>query len=75
MKTTFYISTLILVIASKLSILWALIEFILYLVNKTPFNWWSIYSFVISVVLAILINVVAAFVAVKQERKKFTRGK
>ena len=34
--------------------IWAIIEFILYLAEDIPFNWWSIYTYIISLIVAII---------------------
>ena len=39
------------VIVANLSLLWCLIEFILYLVKDKDFNWWSIWVFIIAIMI------------------------
>ena len=34
--------------------IWAIVEFILYLAKDMPFNWWSLYSCIISLITAVI---------------------
>lgn len=58
------------VIVANISFLWVIIEFILYLVKDKSFNWWSVYTFIISVVVALAIVIYASVVKVKASKKR-----
>ena len=45
------------VLSANLTFLWAIIEFILYLVKDKPFNWISIWLFLLSI-LVILVSII-----------------
>lgn len=56
-----------------LSSIWAIVGFILYLVKDTPFNWWSIWSFLICIfmfLVNIALTVVFAHNLEQEENKK-----
>lgn len=53
------------IITANVAFVWAIIEFILYLVKDKEFNWWSVWAFVISVVVAIVLVIIASVMAVK----------
>ncbi len=36
----------------KITALWSAIEFVIYLFKDIPFNWWSLWGFIISVIVA-----------------------
>lgn len=56
-----YLFSSILILISRfgaiLSIIWAMLEFILYLVKDKAFNWWCIWSFIICILLGIVVSV------------------
>jgi uncharacterized membrane protein YbhN (UPF0104 family) len=66
-------------LAACASCIWALVEFILYLVKDRPFNWWSVWTIIICGVFALVMVVIYAVVAAKENKrdlKKFqTRRK
>ena len=53
------------VVSANIAFLWAIIEFILYLVKDKSFNWWSVWYFIISVVIALVCLVFALVVKSK----------
>lgn len=57
------------VIAANVAFVWAIIEFILYLAKDKVFNWWSVWAFVISVVVAIALVIIAAVWQVKERNR------
>ena len=68
MKTILTVLTAIVAyLGSGLSIIWAAIEFILYLVKDKPFNWMSVWSLVLCVSVSMVLFVLAAFLKAKQE--------
>lgn len=72
MKTiTLLIAKIVTSAAASLSLVWAVIEFILYLVKDKPFNWWSVWVFFTSVALAITSFLLLIFVVAKDKRKEF----
>lgn len=56
-------------IAASVTGVWAIVAFILYLVKDIPFNWWSVWAFVISLIM-IPIAYVFTIVAAANERKE-----
>lgn len=63
------------VIAANIAFVWAVIEFILYLAKDKVFNWWSVWAFVISVVVAIALVIIAAVWQVKERNSALTKFK
>lgn len=61
------------VISANVAFLWALIEFIIYLVKDTPFNWWSVWAFIISVVVAITVAIYGAVYSSKIARSEMAK--
>ncbi|MDB4299647.1 hypothetical protein N9928_01200 [bacterium] len=57
------------VIGANLAFAWMCIEFILYLVKDRIFNWWSVWSFMICVVVAIAIVALVGFEAIKNRKE------
>jgi phosphotransferase system glucose/maltose/N-acetylglucosamine-specific IIC component len=57
------------VITANVAFVWGIIEFILYLAKDKEFNWWSVWAFVISAVIAIAITIIAAVAKVKQRNR------
>jgi len=56
------------------SSIWAIVEFILYLVKDKVFNWWSVWMILICAGVALLMFIASAVFAVKNksEIKNFT---
>lgn len=42
------------VVTANVSFVWAIVGFILYLVKDTPFHWWSVYTFIISIIAIVI---------------------
>lgn len=55
------------VMSANVAFVWIIIEFILYLAKDKVFNWWSVWSFVISVVVAIAVVIILAVWQVKEQ--------
>lgn len=53
------------VIGANISFVWVIIEFILYLVKDKSFNWWSVWIFIISVVMAIGLTLIVSIIKIK----------
>lgn len=51
-------------VGAILSVIWALVEFILYLAKDKVFNWWCIWSLIICILLPIVISVITLVKAV-----------
>lgn len=49
------------------SCIWAMVEFLLYLVKDKPFNWWSVWSILICIVVVFLGSILTLFLAAKEE--------
>ena len=49
----YFISTIIFSILTAVTSIWAVVEFILYLVKDNPFNWTSVWLLIAAVVLEI----------------------
>jgi len=52
---------------SAASCVWAVVEFILYLVKDKEFNWWSVWMILICGVIAIVFLFIAAITEAKEE--------
>ncbi len=69
----------ILSIVSYLGILvcpiWAIIEFILYLVKDKEFNWNSLWFFISSIILFIVFLILAAYFSNKESKKNYVNSK
>lgn len=52
----------------SISFIWAIVEFILYLVKDKDFNWWSIWSIILCVVTAVVLTFVVVFMEHKAKR-------
>lgn len=63
------ISLIVAVIIANVAFVWAIIEFILFLVKDKEFNWWSVWIFVISAVVAIILNIIVVVTKVKQRNR------
>lgn len=48
------------VITANVAVIWAAVEFVLYLVKDHVFNWWSIWALIISTVLSFMFAVLSA---------------
>lgn len=48
------------VIAANVAAFWAVVEFVLYLVKDHVFNWWSVWTLIISIVLSLIFAVLFA---------------
>jgi high-affinity Fe2+/Pb2+ permease len=57
------------VIVANLAFFWAIIEFILYLVKDKVFNWWSVWTFCISVAVALVVVAYGGIYAIKNRNK------
>ena len=61
MKYLIYgISTILAALAVILTFCWACVEFILYLVKDMPFNWWSVWTTIISFLACIVFPILMA---------------
>ena len=69
------ITAIIFVIVSKISFVWAVIEFILYLLKDKDFNWISVYLFVFSSILAIIFCFKAGIKEAKEANKHYKKVK
>lgn len=52
-------------IGAILSVIWAVVEFILYLAKDKAFNWWCIWTLIICVLLPIVVSVITLLKTVK----------
>jgi hypothetical protein len=62
----------------SLSVIWAIIEFILYLVKDRQFNWWSVIAVVIFGILAFIFGITILFIeddkpSTEQEKSVFAK--
>ncbi len=57
------------VIIANATFVWAIIEFILFLAKDKEFNWWSVWFFVISAVVAIILTIIAVVTKAKQRNR------
>lgn len=55
-------------IGASLSCIWAIIEFILYLVKDRPFNWWSVWSIIICTITTIVMAITCVYYQHKERR-------
>ncbi len=62
------ITKILSIVSTYVTPIWAVVEFILYLVKDKPFNWWSVYLFIISVALLISCVFIMAIVIHKEEK-------
>ncbi len=64
-------------LGSAVSCIWAIVEFTLYLVKDKNFNWWSVWSILICVGLALVMSIFAAVFTVntRNESVKNFEGK
>ena len=58
------------IITANLAFVWAIVEFALYLAKDKEFNWWSVWAFAISVIVAIAL-VIATAVSQFKKRNSF----
>ena len=63
------------VVAANVTFLWGIIEFILYLIKDKAFNWWSVWGFIISVVIALVCVVFALIVKSKARTTSINSGR
>ena len=56
-------------LGSVVSFIWAIVEFILYLAKDKIFNWWSVWSILICIGVALLMFIASAVFAVKDKHK------
>ena len=63
------------VVSANVTFLWGIIEFILYLVKDKAFNWWSVWCFIISVVIALVCVVFALIVKSKSRTTSINTGR
>lgn len=61
--TALYLSMLLFYVATIATALWCVVEFILYLVKDLPFNWWSLWLFIIFLILSTANAFLVAIVA------------
>jgi uncharacterized membrane protein (DUF106 family) len=62
-------------LGATISSIWAVVEFILYLVKDRPFNWWSVWIFITCIVLALFVVIASAIIEAKNRQdsiKNFT---
>ena len=70
MKTlTLFAVKFLAVLSANASFIWAIIEFILYLVKDKEFNWWSVWTFLISVATGIISLLL--LIAIEPRKKTF----
>lgn len=72
---SFIVLQIIAVIAANVTFIWAIIEFILYIAKDKVFNWWSVWGFVISTLIAIVLTIFAAVSKVKTQNKAWNEMK
>lgn len=60
---------LLAIISINVSFMWIVVEFILYLVKDDEFNWWSVYTLIISLLIVIVIMILATLQVVKHKNK------
>ena len=56
-------------IACAISVIWIIVEFLIYLVKDKPFNWWSVWAMLISGFLAFAFFILTAMYAHKEKKK------
>lgn len=54
------------VIGSVVSFVWAIVEFIIYLVKDLPFHWRSVYCFIACVVIAVVTVIYSGYLSTKK---------
>ena len=62
-------------IVNVIAWIWVIVEFLIYLVKDTPFNWWSVWTILISggILLAIYASsAIAQHNSIKETRKRNT---
>lgn len=64
--------TIISYFGGAISFIWAIVEFILYLVKDKEFNWWSVWCIIIFSVLSILFFILSTIVYSKIIEKRKT---
>jgi|SRR6188508_176488 len=69
--------SLIITILSYISIgicsIWSIVSFLIYLVKDIPFNWWSLWSIIISIVVMIVSLVLTAVFKAVNHNKVYTQ--
>ena len=68
-KNSLLVVKVLAVIVSNLSFFWAIIEFLLYLFKDKVFNWWSVWVFSISIVVALSLIVYGYLCAIKNSNE------
>lgn len=63
-------------LGSTISIVWAIVEFVLYIAKDKPFNWWSIWTLIICIVLSFALFILGVYLEAKSYGLRPTyRGK
>jgi signal transduction histidine kinase len=70
MKIIFIIIQFIAAIGLYGTSLWAMVEFILYLVKDKAFNWWSVYGFILSFIIVLVFGLIINVKAQKNSINK-----
>ena len=60
-------------IACAVSVIWIIVEFLIYLVKDKPFNWWSVWAMLISGFLTFAFFILTAVLAHKANKKEIER--
>ena len=63
------ILTFVAYLGSVVSCIWAVIEFILYLVKDTVFNWWSVWSILMFGFVALVLGLTTLVFSAKERNK------
>ncbi len=64
-QIAFTVTAFLAYLGATVSCIWAMVEFILYLVKDKPFNWWSIWSILICSCAAIALFIIGAVMSTK----------
>lgn len=62
------------VIAANVTFFWGVVEFILYLAKDKSFNWWSVWGFIISTIVALICAIVAIGIKAKTRKTSIDSG-
>lgn len=63
------VAAIIAYLGSVVSSIWAIVEFILYLVKDKIFNWWSVWSILICAVLALVLFIFSSIFSIKSKSR------
>ena len=71
-----FLSLLLVIISyiiSVISSIWMIVEFVIYLVKDKPFNWNSLYVFIVSVIATILFQFIFFIITINGKSKTIDR--